>query len=115
MKRLFDIIFSSLEILFLLPLIAIVAILVKIDSSGTVFFMQRRMGMNSRHFNLYKFRTMAMDPLAQGMSIDAIGKGPESTRIGGLLRKTKLAELPQLFNILKGDMSITSLGSEVKE
>ena len=80
----------------------------KIDSFGTVLFIQRRMGRNSMPFYLYKFRTMAMDPQKQGISVDTIVKGPESTRIGGLLRKTKLADLSQLFNVLKGDMSIAS-------
>ena len=107
MKRLFDIICSSLGLLFLLPLIAIVAILVKIDSFGTVFFIQSRMGKNFRPFNLYKFRTMAMDSQKQGLSVTT-GGDPGITKIGNFLRKTKLDDLPLLFNVLKGDMSIAS-------
>ncbi len=105
MKRLFDIICSFFGILIFLPLIVIVAILVKIDSSGTVFFIQGRIGRNLRPFNLYKFRTMVMKAHTQGLSFTASGD-PRVTKIGKFLRKTKLDELPQLFNVLKGDMSI---------
>lgn len=114
MKHLFDIICSSLGLLFLLPLIAIVAILVKIDSSGTVFFIQRRMGRNFRPFNLYKFRTMAMDSQKQGLSFTT-GVDPGITKIGNFLRKTKLDDLPLLFNVLKGDMSIVGPRPEVEK
>lgn len=109
MKRLYDIICSSIGLLLLLPIIAIVAILVKIDSSGTVFFIQRRMGRNSRTFDLYKFRTMAMEAQKQGTTSD----GPGVTKIGKFLRKSKLDELPHLFNVLKGDMSIVGPRLEV--
>ncbi len=105
MKRLFDIICSLLGILIFLPLIVIIAIFVKIDSSGTVLFIQSRVGRNLRPFNLYKFRTMVMNAHKQGLSFTASGD-PRITKIGKVLRKTKLDELPQLFNVLKGDMSI---------
>lgn len=102
MKRLFDIICSSLGLLFFLPLIAIVAILVKINSSGTVFFIQRRMGWNFRPFNLYKFRTMAMDSRKQRLSVIDSGD-PRITKVGSFLRKTRLAELPPYYDVLKGN------------
>ena len=115
MKRLFDIIFSFSGIVLLLPLIALVAILVKIDSLVLFLLCKGEWVEIPGPFNLCKFRTMAMDPQKQGMPIVNIGKDPEYTRIGGFLRKTKLADLLQLFNALKGDMSIVGLGQGVKE
>lgn len=104
MKRLFDIIFSLIGLLLLLPIFAVVAVLIKIESSGPVFFTQKRIGRNLKPFNLYKFRTMVGDAPKIGLPITT-GDAPRITRVGRFLRKTKLDELPQLCSILKGDMS----------
>ncbi len=114
MKRLFDIICSSFGLLLLLPLIAIVAILVKIESHGTTFFIQRRMGRNFRPFNLYKFRTMDMNAQKQGLPL-IVSSNSKFTKIGKFLRKTRLDGLPQLFNVLKGEMSIVGPKPEVRK
>jgi lipopolysaccharide/colanic/teichoic acid biosynthesis glycosyltransferase len=87
-----------------MPLFVVVAILLKIERTGVVFFVQQRVGRNFKIFNLYKFRSMVTDASKIGLSITA-GDDPRITKIGRFLRKTKIDELPQLFNVLKGDMS----------
>jgi lipopolysaccharide/colanic/teichoic acid biosynthesis glycosyltransferase len=102
MKRLFDIVVSLAGLLLLLPLFLTVAVAIKVDSPGIVFFRQKRVGRGFRPFLIFKFRTMVQD--APGMGI-TVGKDPRITRVGEFLRRTKIDELPQLINILKGDMS----------
>lgn len=114
MKRLFDIFFSFIGLLILLPLFVIVAILIKIDSSGSVFFIQERIGKNFKPFNLYKFRTMIVDASQKGFSITA-GGDSRITKIGRFLRKTKIDELPQLINVLKGEMSFVGPRPEMQK
>lgn len=103
-KRVFDIVIAGSAILFLLPALILIAIAVKLDSKGPVIFKQRRSGLNGRHFHIYKFRSMTVmedgDIVSQAKATDR-----RVTRIGGILRRTSLDELPQFFNILKGDMS----------
>lgn len=114
MKRPFDLFFSAAGLLVLLPLFAVVAVLVKLDSRGPVFFVQRRIGMNLKPFKLFKFRTMVSDAPEKGLQLTA-GGDPRITRVGRLLRKTKLDELPQLYNVLRGDMSFVGPRPEVEK
>jgi lipopolysaccharide/colanic/teichoic acid biosynthesis glycosyltransferase len=104
MKRLFDIILSTILIIILLPLFIFVRILIKLETKGPVFFVQERLGKNQRIFTLYKFRSMRVneDRKEQQVFIDH----PDITRIGFFSRRFKIDELPQLFNVLKGDMSL---------
>lgn len=113
MKRLFDITTSCIGLLFLLPLFFAIAIFVKLDSPGPVFFKQKRIGKNFKPFLLYKFRSMQIDASKKGPNITA-GGDPRITKIGRFLRKTKIDELPQLFNVLKGDMSVVGPRPEVE-
>lgn len=115
-KRFVDIIFSLLSIIILLPLMLIIAMIIKIDSKGSVFFIQQRCGKDGKVFKMYKFRSMIKD--ADKLKKKLINKNeadgpvfkmrddPRITKIGKFIRKTSIDELPQLFNILKGDMSI---------
>ena len=112
MKRVFDIVVSLAGLVFLLPLLGLVALLIKLDSLGTVFFKQERMGKGFRPFLIYKFRTMVHDAPARGGSI-TVGKDPRITRVGHFLRKTKVDELPQLINVVKGDMTLVGPRPEV--
>ena len=116
-RRTQDILFSFLAILVLWPLVAVCAILIMIDSPGTSpFFVQERVGRNGKRFNLLKLRTMIpsapsmLDSLLDRNEMDGpvfkIKEDPRITRVGKFLRKTSIDELPQLWNILKGDMSI---------
>ena len=105
-KRLIDIVLSLLGIVLLSPLLLLIALLIKLDSKGPVLFRQKRVGKNKKYFNILKFRTMKAD--APHDTPTHLMKDPEAyhTRIGKLLRRTSLDELPQLFNILFGQMSI---------
>src|SRR5215470_475634 len=102
MKRAFEILVSTLGLILLFPVLLFVALLIKLDSPGPVFFRQERMGMGFRPFRIYKFRTMVADAHQIGGSI-TYGDDPRITRMGRFLRKTKIDELPQLINVLKGD------------
>lgn len=104
-KRAFDIAIAATGLIALLPVMAVVAVLIKCDSHGPVFFKQRRMGRGFRDFLIYKFRTMKQESELTGRLI-TIGEDPRITRVGRLLRKTKIDELPQLINVLKGEMSL---------
>lgn len=104
-KRLIDIIMSSLGIIILSPLFLIIAILIKLESRGPVIFKQLRAGKNSEPFYIYKFRSMKMDAPNKSTN-DFKNADVFITKIGKFIRKTSIDELPQLFNILKGDMSI---------
>jgi lipopolysaccharide/colanic/teichoic acid biosynthesis glycosyltransferase len=104
-KRSFDIAASFLGLLFLSPVIALVALTIKIDDGGPVLFSQVRMGKGFAPFTLYKFRTMVVEAEKKGSAITA-GGDERITGIGRILRKYKLDELPQLVNVLKGEMSI---------
>ena len=114
MKRLFDIVSSIIGLLILLPLFIVMAILVKIDSKGPVFFRQERIGKNFKPFRIYKFRTMKVNAEDMGPLVTVSGD-KRITILGNFLRKYKLDELPQLFNVIKGDMSIVGPRPEVKK
>lgn len=114
MKRVFDAIASALLVLIGLPLLGIVALLIKLDSAGPVFFRQERMGREGRPFFIYKFRTMVHDAPLRGGPI-TFGDDPRITRVGRFLRKAKIDELPQLVNVLKGEMSLVGPRPEVRK
>jgi lipopolysaccharide/colanic/teichoic acid biosynthesis glycosyltransferase len=114
MKRLFDIFFSLIGLLFLSPLFVVVALLIKLGSEGSVFFRQERIGKNFESFRIYKFRTMAVGADKMGPLI-TVGGDERVTKIGKFLRKYKIDELPQLFNVLKGEMSFVGPRPEVNK
>ncbi len=105
-KRFLDFIISIIGFIVLIPFFIILVILIKLTSKGPVLFKQKRVGKNKKHFNIYKFRTMRIDTPSD-MPTHMLDN-PEQwiTKVGKFLRKTSLDELPQIFNIIKGDMSI---------
>ena len=115
-KRILDIMISSLAIVLLCPVLLVVAVLIKLNSPGPVLFVQKRLGLNKRRFNVYKFRTMVADAEVRMREIEhlnevsgpvfKIKRDPRITPIGRFLRKTSVDELPQLLNVLKGEMSL---------
>ena len=111
-KRIFDIICSSLGLIVLSPMLIIVTILIKKGSDGPVFFKQIRVGENEKEFLILKFRTMVVDAEKLGKQI-TIGNDSRITKIGAFLRKYKLDELPQLINVFKGEMSLVGPRPEV--
>ncbi len=114
LKRTFDIIAASSGIVLLLPLLLLAALLVKITSHGPVLFRQERIGRGGKPFFILKFRSMAADAPRRGGQI-TFGADPRITSVGRLLRKTKLDELPQLFNVLRGEMSLVGPRPEVRQ
>ncbi|MBU6411232.1 MAG: sugar transferase, partial [Verrucomicrobia bacterium] len=111
-KRVYDVFFSFCGLVLLSPLLALIAALLKIADGGDIFYRQTRVGRGGREFLIYKFRTMAPAAELAGPSVTKHGDA-RVTRIGRLLRKTKLDELPQLWNVLKGDMSLVGPRPEV--
>lgn len=111
-KRTFDLLVSFFAIILLSPFFIIVSLLIKMDSIGPVIFKQVRVGKNKKPFEIYKFRTMVVDAEKLGKQI-TVGNDNRITKIGGFLRKFKLDELPQLFNVFKGDMSFVGPRPEV--
>lgn len=105
-KRAFDIIISAVGLVILSPLLLIIALLVRLDSKGTIFYSQERIGLYGMPFRIYKFRTMVENAEANGVPQVTHDNDPRITRVGHWLRKYRLDELPQLWNILRGDMSI---------
>ncbi len=113
MKRLFDIVASGLGLIMLSPLFLIVAIWIKLDSPGPVFFRQVRVGRYNKDFRIFKFRTMRVGS-DKGSQITIGGRDPRVTRAGYWLRKFKIDELPQLINVFIGDMSLVGPRPEVR-
>ncbi|GAA0110475.1 MULTISPECIES: sugar transferase [Clostridium] len=111
-KRLFDIIASFIGIILISPFLLIIAICIKLGSNGPIFFKQERVGFKGKHFLILKFRTMIVDAEKYGKQI-TVGKDDRITSVGKFLRKYKLDELPQLINVLKGDMSLVGPRPEV--
>lgn len=128
MKRVLDTALSIMVLLMLAPLMLMVALLIKLTSPGPIFFVQNRVGMNQRQFRLYKFRSMVADAEARKLELQHLNErdgpafkienDPRTTRIGRFIRKTSIDELPQLFNVLSGEMSLVGprppLPDEVK-
>ena len=106
LKRLFDIISSALALVLLSPVFLIVAIAIKLDSKGPVFFRQQRRTTDGRIFNMLKFRSMVVGAEKMGAGIFNYSGDPRVTRVGHFMRTTSIDELPQLINILCGDMSV---------
>ncbi len=113
MKRLFDIVSSLIVLILLLPVLLIIALLIVLDSKGGVFYRQERIGRNGKPFMLYKFRTMRTG--SDKLKITVGHRDPRITKTGYYLRKYKLDELPQLINILKGEMSVVGPRPEVRK
>ncbi|MBQ7376596.1 MAG: sugar transferase [Clostridia bacterium] len=105
-KRVIDIFLSFFGIVFLSLPMLIIAIAIKVDSKGPVFFKQKRVGINKKHFNILKFRTMRTDTPHDAPTHELNDPKRWITKVGGFLRKTSLDELPQLFNIFGGSMSV---------
>jgi O-antigen biosynthesis protein WbqP len=105
-KRIFDFSLSLLGFIFLLPLFLLISILIKLDTKGPILFKQKRIGINKTFFYIYKFRTMKMDTPKDTPTHMLANPEFWITKVGKFLRKTSLDELPQIFNILKGEMSI---------
>ncbi len=105
-KRSYDLIFSTVAIVLLLPLFAFFAAMIKFGSAGPVFFRQDRYGLNGKLFSIYKFRTMSQDLGDDTGITQTVLNDPRVTPIGRILRKTSFDELPQFFNIWKGEMSV---------
>jgi exopolysaccharide biosynthesis polyprenyl glycosylphosphotransferase len=116
MKRLLDILISGIALLVFLPFFPIIAAAIKVTSSGPVFFVQERIGLSKRRFRVYKFRTMVLDAEKKQADLESLNevsgpvfkikKDPRITPIGKILRTLSIDEVPQLFNVLKGDMSL---------
>ncbi len=117
LKRGLDIATSIVAMTFLSPVLLLVGLAIKIESKGPVFFKQTRVGVNGKHFTMWKFRSMSVDAEQQKAMLNdqnemangvlfKMRKDPRITKVGTLIRKTSIDELPQLFNVLKGDMSL---------
>lgn len=111
-KRFFDILATILGGLILLPIIIPIIIWIKLSSKGPLFYVQKRVGKNFKEFNLYKFRSMIINADKVGPSVTS-GDDPRITKVGRIIRKTKIDELPQLINVIKGDMSLVGPRPEV--
>ena len=105
-KRVFDIAVSAVSLTLLAPFFLVVAAFIKLDSEGSVIFSQQRVGKNGNPFQVYKFRTMKVNAPHETATSDLSDPYAHITRVGRFLRKTSIDELPQLFNVLRGDMSL---------
>lgn len=114
LKRIFDVVFSVVILIILSPLFFIIGLIIKTDSKGKIFYQQDRVGFDGREFLIYKFRTMREDAEAKTGPVWASEDDPRRTRVGKFLRRTSLDELPQFFNVLKGDMSVVGPRPERK-
>lgn len=113
-KRIFDFLLSAIFLCLLLPLFIIIAILIKIDSKGDIFYIAGRVGLNGKKFKMYKFRTFLDDANKHSTAFSAPTNDPRITKLGKKLKKYCLNELPQLINILKGEMSFVGPRPEVE-
>ena len=112
-RRIIDTIIATVILLIIWPLLAVIAIAVKLDSKGPVIFKQDRIGKNFKPYKMYKFRTMVENAQNMGTGVYSFAGDPRITRVGHILRKTSLDELPQLWNIIKGDMAFVGPRSPV--
>jgi lipopolysaccharide/colanic/teichoic acid biosynthesis glycosyltransferase len=114
LKRLFDLVFSLVGLIFISPLWLLISLLIVLDSKGGIFFLQQRVGKNNADFFIYKFRTMRSGSDKKGL-LTVGSKDSRVTRVGYYLRKYKLDELPQLINVFKGEMSFVGPRPEVRK
>jgi exopolysaccharide biosynthesis polyprenyl glycosylphosphotransferase len=105
-KRIMDLVLCSLAAILTAPIMLLIALAIKLEDGGAVFYKQRRMSLDGKVFDILKFRSMIVDAEKEGKSIPATGHDPRITKVGHIIRAVRMDELPQLFNILKGDMSI---------
>ncbi|MCL5127841.1 MULTISPECIES: sugar transferase [unclassified Algibacter] len=112
-KRAFDVLFSLMGLIFLLPFLFVLAIIIKIDSKGPILFVQGRVGKNNNDFNIFKFRTMKIQSQKKGL-LTLGNHDSRVTKVGYFLRRYKIDEFPQLINILKGDMSFVGPRPELR-
>ena len=105
-KRVFDFVFSAAVLVAGAPVFFVIALAIKLSSKGPVFYKQERMGLDGRVFQLYKFRSMRMDAEAQTGAVWAKENDPRRTKVGAFLRRTNVDELPQFYNVLRGEMSV---------
>jgi lipopolysaccharide/colanic/teichoic acid biosynthesis glycosyltransferase len=113
-KRIFDLFFSLIGLLILSPLFLLIALWIKFDSQGPVFFRQKRVGRSEEPFFIHKFRTMSLDAEKKGLKL-TVGADPRITKSGHFLRKYKIDEFPQLIDVFLGDMSIVGPRPEVPQ
>jgi lipopolysaccharide/colanic/teichoic acid biosynthesis glycosyltransferase len=113
-KRSSDVLVSAFALVLLLPFLGLIAVLIKLDSRGPVFFRQERIGQGRRKFSIFKFRTMVADAPEKGGPL-TVASDPRITRLGRILRKSKIDELPQLINVLRGEMSLVGPRPEVQQ
>ena len=114
LKRLFDLLGAAVALMLLSPLLLLLALVIKLDSPGPVFFRQERVGRHGVPFRIHKFRTMVADAPTRGLAL-TVGADPRITRCGAWLRRTRLDELPQLIDVLRGTMSLVGPRPEVPE
>jgi len=112
LKRAMDVVISGCALAVIWPVLLLIAVAIKIDDPGPVFYRQVRVGKNGREFRIYKFRTMVVDADKKGLAI-TVGRDNRITRVGAFLRKTKLDELAQLINVFTGEMSFVGPRPEV--
>lgn len=113
MLRILDFLFSFLGLIVLTPILILLCLWVKFDSPGPIFYIQKRVGLNGKDFNLFKFRSMRVNADKLGL-LTVGGRDPRITNSGFYIRKYKMDELPQLFNVLVGDMSLVGPRPEVR-
>lgn len=109
-KRVIDVILATLGLIILAPFLLVIAVWIKLSSKGPLFYTQKRVGRNFKEFDIYKFRSMIVN--AEGPSVTS-ADDPRITKVGKFLRRTKIDELPQLLNVIKGDMSLVGPRPEV--
>ncbi|ODS09952.1 sugar transferase [Vibrio scophthalmi] len=114
LKRTFDIVSSFFGLVILFPVLLVIALWIKLSSTGPILFCQTRVGLNGQNFSIFKFRTMVVDAEKLGLKV-TVGKDPRITTCGHFLRRYKLDELPQLVNVLLGTMSVVGPRPEVPE
>jgi lipopolysaccharide/colanic/teichoic acid biosynthesis glycosyltransferase len=114
MLRFLDALFSFVGLIILSPILLILCFWVKVDSAGPIFYIQKRVGLNGKDFNLFKFRSMRVNADKLGL-LTVGGRDPRITSSGYIIRKYKLDELPQLFNVLRGEMSLVGPRPEVRK
>jgi lipopolysaccharide/colanic/teichoic acid biosynthesis glycosyltransferase len=111
-KRVFDILATLIALILLFPFIVLIAIWIKLSSVGPLFYTQKRVGKDFKEFDIYKFRSMIVDADKKGPSVTSADDA-RITKVGQFIRRTKIDELPQLLNVLKGDMSLVGPRPEV--